>query len=208
MWWNGLSVFEQVTFIMAITATVLLLIFIILMLVGAANDVDFDGGADMDIDSDFSTDAFNDHSLTTAGGLKVFTFRSALVFFCIGGWTAFLFGGVDELPKVWAGVIGGAIGAASAVIVALIFKAMYKIESSGNINYQNGVGKEGVVYLKVPKNLTGRGKINATIQDRFLEITAVTSDDDDIPVGTQVYIIGIADESTVVVSTHKLENKQ
>lgn len=203
MWWNNLSTFEQITFVIAVTATALLVVFIILMIIGAATDADFDGG-DVDLDST-SIDPFNDNSIADAGGLQIFTFRTLLVFLCIGGWAAFLFGGIDGLHPAWAGVIGGLIGAGAGVGAAFAFKAMFKLESSGNISYRYGIGKEAVVYLKIPKNLSGTGKVNATIQERFLEISAITSDDEDIPVGTRVYIIGVSDETTVIVSRDKLD---
>lgn len=43
MWWNTMSVLQQVTFIIACTTTAVLLIQIILMLIGGASDGSFDG---------------------------------------------------------------------------------------------------------------------------------------------------------------------
>ena len=204
MWWGNLSSFEQISFIVAISASAVLLLFVIMMLVGAANEVGFDGG---DGDVDITVDINSDDPFSNIGGLKIFTFRSLLVFFCIGGWTSFLFGGIDGLHEIWALVIGCTIGAVAAILAAIVFKSMYKLESSGNISYKYGIGTEATVYLNIGKNLSKAGKVNATIQEKFLEVSAITPDDEDLKVGQRVYIIGVADETTVIVSKNKKQGE-
>ena len=193
-WWNNLSDFQQIMFVLATTATLLLIIFLVLMIIGASGDSDFDGG----VDSDLDVDGINDEPISSFASLNLLSFRSFLAFFSIGGWVGFI------LDDVWP--LGATIpvailaGFTAALCVALAFRAMKKLENDGNVDYKNGIGKTAVIYLKIPANRKGSGKINATIQEKYLEINAVTDDEQDILVGSQVKIVDVLNETTVVVS--------
>jgi hypothetical protein len=45
----------------------------------------------------------------------------------------------------------------------------------------------------------GSGKINITLQEQYLEITAVTDENEDLLKGLGVEVVDLQDESTVVV---------
>ncbi len=194
MWWNSLSDFQQISFVVAITATIIMLVFLILMLIGVG-DGEFDGG--VDIDGDYDVDGFNDEPLSGIGGLKVFTFRSFLVLLSIGGWVSFTF--EPMVGPIWSTVIGVALGAIAAILVALVYKSMSKLESNGNLDYRYTIGKTATVYLRVPKEKNGVGKVTMTLQNRYLEIDAVTLEKQDLIVGKFVTVVGLENETTLIV---------
>lgn len=195
MWWNDLSNLQRVVFVIASSATLLLFLFLILMLFGISDDSSFDG-ADLD-DFDFDLDPYNDEPFVVVSGLKVLTLRGALTFFSIGGWTTFILDPV--IGKAWSIIVGILIGAISAVLLALAFKWSLKLESSGNLDYKNAIGKTGSVYLRIPKEKKGTGKVIFVLQERFVEVSAVTDEKEDILVNTLVEVVGLEDETTLIV---------
>ncbi len=192
MWWDALSTFQQVMFVIAVTSTAIMLIFLVLMIIGI-DDADFDGGDAFEGDLGY----LNDEPLTGIAGLKIFTIKGVLVFLSLGAWTAYLLDGVLHIAFVI--VLALIIGFIGAFLQALAFRAMMKLESSGNINYENAIGKTGTVYITIPKEKKGKGKITMVVQDRFAEIDAITNDLEELLPKTHVEIIGLEDSTTVIV---------
>ena len=198
MWWSSLSDFQQVVFIVAASATVLLLIFLILLLFGLG-DESFDGG-DADLD-DF--DIYNDEPLTAFSGLRILSLRGVLSFLSVGGWVAFIT--EPNLGIFWAIVLGLGTGFITALLLALAFRWSLKLESSGNIDYHNAIGKTARVYLRIPKMKTGTGKVNLIVQERLVEVSAVTNNSEDIIVNAVVIVTGLEDDNTLIVELGKDE---
>ncbi|XMB72073.1 hypothetical protein RJI07_08190 [Mycoplasmatota bacterium WC30] len=214
MWWDNLSNLQQVSFIIAISATIIMVIFIILMLIGMDGaesfdgdvdiDIDFDGDMDFEGDMDFDdvdgasgVDAYNHDSILSISGLRILTIRGVLAFFSIGGWTVYL---LADNVKTWLAVfIGVVAGAIASVLLAMAMKAIMKLESSGNLDYKGAIGKIAVVYIRIPKNALGKGKIIFNHQGKMLEVDAITKGNEDIIAKKEVKIIGLENETTLVV---------
>jgi membrane protein implicated in regulation of membrane protease activity len=189
-----MSTLEQVLFVLASSSTAVMIIFLILMLLGFDTD-EFDGADIPDMD----VDGINDDPLTGIAGLKVLTLRGALVFLAIGSWTAFLLiGSLDIWLALVLGIVAGII---AAYVQALAFRATLKLESAGNMNYENAVGKTGTVYLRIPKNRSGKGKISLIIQDRLVEVDAVTEEAEDLMPKTTVEVVRLLDSATLIVKS-------
>ncbi len=208
MWWDNLSNLQQVSFIVAISATIIMVIFIILMLIGMDGAESFDGDVDIDIDFDGDidfddvdgtgdVDGYNHDSIISISGLRILTIRGVLAFFSIGGWTVYLL--ADDV-SVWLAIVIGIIaGAIASVLLAMAMKATMKLESSGNLDYKGAVGKTAVVYIRVPKNAIGKGKVIFTHQGKMVEVDAITKEKEDIMSKTEVKIISLENETTLVV---------
>jgi len=191
MWWDQLSSFQQGMFIVAVSASFVMLIFLVLMLIGIEG-TDFDG-----IDDVSDVDVINDEPLSGIGGLKILTIRGILAFISMGAWTAYIM--VNWMHPLLASAIGIVVGALSAYLLALAFRATYKLESSGNLDYVNAIGQVGTVYIRVPKSKSGKGKITLTIQERYIEVDAMTEWNQDLMPKTIVEVIGIEDTTTLIV---------
>jgi membrane protein implicated in regulation of membrane protease activity len=191
MWWEQLSSFQQGMFIIAVSASFVMLIFLVLMLIGIEGS-DFDG-----VDDVSDIDVINDEPLSGIGGLKILTIRGILAFISMGAWTAYLL--VNWMHPLIASAIGIVVGAISAYLLALAFRATYRLESSGNLDYANAIGQIGTVYIRVPKSKIGKGKITLTIQERYIEVDAMTEWDQDLMPKTIVEVIGIEDTTTLIV---------
>ena len=185
-WWDGLSAYQQFLFVIAGAATLVMIIFLILMIIGIGdddiNDVDFNVG---------------EEPLVNFSGLKLFNLRGALVFFSIGGWVTFIL--EPSLKPFWSTVLGVISGSIAALLMALAFKAAMKLESEGNLDYKNAINKIGTVYIRIPAKRGGKGKITITMQNRFLEVDAVTDENEDLKTGNEVVVIDLLNESTLIV---------
>lgn len=204
MWWENLSSLQQVSFVLAVASTAIMIIFIILMLIGMDGSDSFDGGVEVDFDADLdfddidaSVDLYNDEPFVSISGLRILTIRGVLAFFSIGGWLVYA---LADSVRVWLALLLGVVaGAVAAVLLAYAMKAAMRLENSGNLSYQSAIGKTAVVYIRVPKEASGKGKIIFNHQGRMVEVDAMTNEANDILAKKEVKIIGLHDDTTLVV---------
>ena len=149
------------------------------------------GGGDFDVDDVFDGD------VDTDSGLSIFTIKSMTAFFALGGWCGFVAQTFME-DNIWAPIlIAVATGTAALFAVAFTMRGIAKLQNSGNIVKSKLVGATATVYVSIPENRSGRGKITLTAQGRYMEIDAVT-DGGRIPVDTVVEICEYSDDFAVV----------
>jgi hypothetical protein len=130
-------------------------------------------------------------------GLRLSSLRAlaaGVAFFGVGGLAALRLG----LPSFVAIPIGVVAGVAAAVGVAAAFRGMQRLESDQSFRLSNAVGKSGDVYLSIPAQRSGTGKIHVTIQERLMELDAITPEQE-IPTGTRVLVIDSIAPATVIV---------
>lgn len=210
-WWNSLSTFAQVLSCIAIPSTLVLLIQTILMLIGIGSDnadvgdVDGDvGDIDTDIaDSDgvFGEDVLEvDSDPTGLDGLRIFSVRGIIAFFVVFGWVGVA---LDEagLKIPLNLVISALCGIIVMFLVALLMRWVWRLQSDGTIDKRNAIGVSGSVYLTVPANREGVGKVNLTVQGSFVECEAVTDEAEPISTGKEIVVIGLSGQNTLVVKT-------
>ncbi|MFP4177620.1 MAG: hypothetical protein ACLFTZ_02545 [Acholeplasmataceae bacterium] len=192
MWWEQLSLFQQIMFVLAVGSTAIMVLFIVLLLLGIGGDEAI--GGDL---SELDLDVINDEPLSSLGGLRFITVRGFLAFTSVGGWIAFIL--ADVVSTALAGLFGALAGVVAAYLLQLAFVATMKLESSGNIDYANAIGKPAVVYIRVPKNGTAKGKVVMTLQSRYVEVDAITEDNEDLLTNEQVEVVGTRNRTTLIV---------
>lgn len=186
-WFNNLSPFFQVVCIIAIAATVVMFIQLILLLVGFDNDSAFGGDVPDDVPD---VDVINNEGVLDIFGLKVLTIRNLFIFLAMAGWGMLVM--YDLTGIIWLSVIVGILlGVGMAFLFAYAMKKAMKLQSSGNIDINNAVGQTGSVYLQIPANKSGFGKVNVLVQDRLQEFNAMTADAEIIPTGVEVTVVSI-----------------
>lgn len=193
LWWSSLSVMLKVLWGITLAASLIFLIQSVMTFIGA----DAGGDMDMDFDADMSVDA--DFTDLGHSGMNLYTFRN-FVNFCLGfGWTSVLM--YEKIrPLALLFVVAFLVGAALVIAVMYLFKLLSSMQQSGNINvYKSAVGCHGNVYLTIPGERKGDGKVQISINGSIREYNALT-DDDTIPTGTPIKVVEVLDESTLVVS--------
>jgi len=96
-------------------------------------------------------------------------------------------------------VIALAAGGGMMYAVGWLLRVMYALRSDGTVRIERTVGLPGSVYLTIPAQKAGTGKITLKVQDRFMEYTAMTSGDE-IPTGTAVVVLGLISPQIVEVA--------
>ena len=150
----------------------------------------FDGG-----DSDFDFDADADIGDGSFSVLSVRAVTSFLAFFGLTGWGSHS-AGWGNFPSLLVATLSGL---AVMVFVAWIIRMQMKLQSRGNVNPANAVGKTATVYLRVPAAGAGQGKITVSIQGRSAEFTAVTKGEE-IPTGSAVRVLSMPTPGTFEVA--------
>ena len=196
-WWNSLSFIEQTFACVAIPSTILLVLQTVLLLFSSFGGEGDDFDADHDTDFDHNT-AEHGHSLHDTG-LRIFTVRGFITFFCMFGWTGLVMvrSGVNHTASVVTAVV---VGAVFMVLVAYILVQFLKLQSNGTMDIRTAVGVCGSVYLTIPAKRGGTGKVSAVVSGRFSEFDAVTDEENDIKTNSSVTVVGITGNNTLVVA--------
>ncbi len=192
--WDNMTVFQQTFFVIAIVSTVLMIVLIIMMFIGMDEADGFDTTID---DLDINVDSINDEPISGIGGLKILSIRGVLAFLSIGGWTTYILS--DTLQYWLASLFGFIAGSIAAVLLAYALNAAMKLESSGNLDYRGTVGKTAMVYIRVPAQRKGRGKVIMNHQGKTLEVDALTDENEDLLRNTKVIVDSLEDDSTLLV---------
>ncbi len=203
-WWNSLSLVAQIFYCIAVPSTLVLLVQTILMFIGMGEDADADG-ADTDVsddagDIDSDGDGGFDEDLDPNGldGLRIFTVRGVIAFLVIFGWVGALLESMNV--ALWINIpISSVCGFAMMVLLAFIFKAIMNLKSDGTIDIRNAVGTAGKVHLTIPPARMGEGKVHILLQGSYVERDAVTDEPDPIPTGSEVVVVRVSGETTLVV---------
>lgn len=189
-WWNNLDVFSRVYALIAIPSTLILLLQTVMLFLGLGADED-----GIDLTGNDIPDTPGDGG---ADGLTLFSVRGIMAMLCIGGWSglALYASGVSRPLTI---VLSFLCGAAALFAIAYMMKAAMKLQSSGNIDLGHAIGKTGRVYIPIPANSTGSGKITLTVQERFIEAEAVTTAERKLATGEPVRVVATDNAGLLVV---------
>lgn len=190
-WWAELSLVMKILWGVTLTASLVFIIQSILTFVGADVDSDFD------VDVDTSMDGADLSNID--GGANLYTFRNFVNFILGFGWSAILL--QDSVPSVPLRIILSVIiGIALVTAVMYLFKWLAGMQQSGNINLQkSAAGCEGKVYLTIPEDRSGTGKVQITINGAVREYDALTESETPLKTGTSIRVVDALDANTLLV---------
>lgn len=211
-WFNSLPLLEQIFFFIALPATAILIVQMILLIVGGI------GGGGMDLDSDTSgmdLDAADDFDLDVDIGdiaedggdgseslevsdLRFVTTRGIIAFLAIAGWTGICCMEYGT-PSPATILISLAAGAAAMVGIAFLVRALLRLQSVNSLDYRRALGQTGEVYLTIPPNNTGAGKVSLVLSGALKQYDAVTNWEQRIPTGEMVRVVDIVRDDVMVV---------
>lgn len=200
-WWNNMDLVGQIYALIAIPSTLVLLVQTVMLIFGfGGDDIDADG---IDLDLDDVGDTPGDGG---GDGLALFSLRGIMAMAAVGGWSGLVMheAGINIAVTVFLSL---AFGIFALVALAFLMKISMKLQSSGNFDLGYAIGKVGTVYIPIPEKMTGSGKINLSLLDRFVEIGAVTKCERKLKTGESVRIIA-TDETGLVVVEPMLNEKE
>lgn len=193
-WWTSLDVAMKGLWCLTVFATLIFIVQSIMTFVGADTDTGVDSSS---LDGGFDADAANG-DLDADLGANLLTFRN-LVNFIIGfGWTVILCRPSIESTALLI-IVGVLAGVALVAAVMLLFKWLSGMQQSGTINlYKSAVGCTGSVYLTIPGERQGQGKVQLSINGAIREYLAQT-DGPELKTGALIRVIEVLDPHTVLV---------
>ncbi|WP_272022174.1 hypothetical protein [Olleya namhaensis] len=188
-WFNALAWFPKVFWMIAIIASFIFIITIIMSFAGGDTD-DF-GDVDADIDGD------------TGIGFQFITFKNLVGFFTIFGWSgiACIDAGLSQTLTI---IIAIACGMVMMAIMAAMFYSMRKLSDSGTLDYNNAINQIGEVYLTVGANRSKIGKAHVRIQGALRELEALTDHPTDLKTGTVIQVKEVTSNGILIID--KLNN--
>lgn len=222
-WWNGLDSVLRVLYCIAAPATLLLIIQTILSVAGGLGDggegVNFsdtsgldlsDGGLDADLGelADADVGDFRDSGELTphhtdgsspgdAAVFRLLSLQTVVAFLTVFSWSAIVSISTGS-PAVQSILIGFVLGLAAMFLVAKLVQVSRKLVENGTLNPKNAIGESGKVYLPIPPNGRGEGKIMLQVQGQLTEFSAVTYGKETLPTGAVVRVTDLLGDALVV----------
>ena len=208
-WWNTLSLAAQIFSCIAIPATVVLFIQTVLMLLGLDSEGDV---ADADLgdslpdvpDLPEADGVFGEGMLegdpdpTGLDGLRVFSVRGIIAFLVVFGWVGFVLD--SSSAPLWVSLLVATLcGLVTMLALAFLLRAVMRLRNNGNLDNRNALGVSGRVYLTIPAARGGEGKVNLLLQGSYVERDAVTDEPEPLSTGTEVLVVGLSGQTTLVV---------
>jgi len=186
LWWQQMSSFEKIHWILAIPFSALFVILVILSIFGGDSDhMSADGHVDVSVESDSGID------------FQFITLKNLVAFFTIFSWTGIvsIHGGLNNGITVLLSSVAGLL---MMVIMASIVYFMGKLAETGTLNLTNALGKTGTVYLTIPAKREGMGKVQIQVQG-LQTLDAITDRDTDIKTGSIVTVKSIINQEILLV---------
>jgi membrane protein implicated in regulation of membrane protease activity len=170
---------------------------------------DLDAGADMDVAVDFDADAgdldaetgdSDTHSASHGSSwlFSVLSFRTlvaATTFFGLSG-TASVQAGISQAIAL---MIAIGTGFVALLLVHFMMHTLYRLSHDGTVRVADTKGKHATVYLPIPANRDGSGKVQVRMDDRIMEYEAVSSSDERLKTGTKVLVVDVLGPSLLEV---------
>ncbi|WP_080780236.1 NfeD family protein [Chryseobacterium phocaeense] len=152
----------------------------------------FVGGSHGDIDhADFSGDSHADSPF------QLFSFRNLINFLLGFGWSGVAF--YNSIgSKTLLIFISAAVGIGFIFLFFILILQIMKLTEDNTFKLENLIGRSGEVYLTIPSDMSGKGKITISVNGTSHELQAMTEEKENIPSGHSVRVLYIYDKILVV----------
>lgn len=197
-WWNSIGIVSQIFYCIAVPSTLILLIQTILMFIGFGEDADGVGEDIGDGDIDDVTEVTDDTDVSGLEGLRIFTIRGIIAFLVVFGWVGIVMN--TSGAAIWLTIpVATVCGFAMMILLAYLLGLVMKLRSDGNLDNRNAIGATGTVYLTIPPSRHGEGKVQIMLQGSYVERNAVTDEEEPIPTGHEIIVVGTSGQTNLVV---------
>jgi hypothetical protein len=183
-WWMSMTSIEHVYWIIAIAASTMLAIQLV---IASVTGLDLHSGSDLG----------GHHGDVGLPHFQLLTLRNIVAFFTIMGWSGIAFYH-QHLPTALVVLLSIFCGLLMMLTTAAIFYGLSKLQSSGTLDSSGAVGKQASVYLTIPPAGGGNGQIHLVLQGKIVEMGAVTRDAVEIPTGSTVTVKELDNSNAVV----------
>ncbi|MEY8759715.1 serine protease [Chryseobacterium tongliaoense] len=181
---QNLDSLHQGFWYVALTASLIFLVQTVLTFIGS----DHTSGLHADFDGNLThTDA----------PFQLFSFRNLINFLLGFGWSGVAFyNSIGSKPLLI--FISVLIGMGFVILFFILIFQILKLTEDNTFKIENLIGKTGEVYLTIPANMSGKGKILISVNGAHHELQAMTESEESIPSSHSVRVIYIYDKVLVV----------
>lgn len=151
--------------------------------------VDSSDGLQSDFDSDLN------------GGdntFQLFSLRNLINFLLGFSWSGISFFNTINNSIVLI-TVAAVTGCFFVFLFFIIIKQVQKLEEDNSFKIENTLDKSAEVYLAIPENKSGKGKIMISINGAFHELEAMTEHPEKIASGSTVKVVKIVNKNLIIV---------
>jgi hypothetical protein len=172
----------------------------LLGMTGAGGDVDLGDPGDIGgVDIHHAAHGTSTHHHSALPGIvKIITFQTVIAFLAFFGAAGMATRTMGYSSPLSLG-IAVASGLSAMIVIGYLLAGFRKLEASGSLQLQRAVGCQGRVYVRIPAEGAGEGKVTVTVQGRTVELKAKTNGPE-LPTGTSVVVHKLLDSNTVEVA--------
>ncbi len=147
--------------------------------------------------TDGNTADFDSNLTDTDAPFQLFSLRNLINFLLGFSWTGIsFFNSVSN--KTYLILIALLIGIFFVFIFFVIIKQVQKLAEDNSFKISNTLNKTAEVYLAIPENKNGKGKIMISVNGAFHELDAMT-ENERITSGSMIKVIRIENNSILIV---------
>lgn len=208
-WFGDQAVFFSIP---ALFGTALFLLRMVFLLAGGDDGSDFAGGGDVDLGGvdldggELSMDGLDvdseplDHAGTNPdASFRIISLQTIAAFLMGAGWGGLGAYRGSSLDFGWSLLIAFACGLLMLYVFAWLMKAVYDLQTSGNVSPRMVLGREATVDVEIPGARAGQGTVKIVLDERMRRYRALT-EGATIPRGSSVKIEKFNADNTVVVT--------
>ncbi|GAA6766182.1 NfeD family protein [Flavobacterium johnsoniae] len=141
-------------------------------------------------DTDFHADAHD-------GDFQLFSLRNLINFLLGFSWTGISFYSTIGEHTWFLIILSLVVGVLFVLLFFFVIKQVQKLAEDNSFKITNTLNKTAEVYLTIPENKTGKGKIMISVNGAFHELEAMT-EQSKIPSGAAVKVIKIENNILIV----------
>lgn len=144
-------------------------------------------------DTDFHADAHD-------GDFQLFSLRNLINFLLGFSWTGISFYSTIGDKPLFLIIASFVVGVLFVLLFFFVIKQVQKLAEDNSFKITNTLNKTAEVYLTIPENKKGKGKIMISVNGAFHELEAMT-ENDRIPSGMAVKVVKIENNNILIVET-------
>lgn len=204
-WWDSLTLLNKGFAVSALVFSILFLWQVISLFMGLDADghwhiegLSGDAGDAVGADMGHGHGGDINHIVGGEVAFSLVSVRSIIAFGTLFSWagTLYLMTGTNFLLAVFYSLLWGL---AAMIGVSYLVYQLIRMQEIGTSSVWTSLGEEGVVYLRIPED--GTGKVRVLVSGVISFVNAKTRDGKPLGPGTPIRVVGVVDENTLEVDS-------
>ncbi|MFG0305030.1 MAG: hypothetical protein ACF8Q5_02310 [Phycisphaerales bacterium JB040] len=166
---------------------------------GLEGGVDLDGGELSMQGLDIDSEPLDQGGTNPDASFRIISLQTIAAFLMGAGWGGLGAYRGSSLDFGWSLAIAFGCGLLMLYVFAWLMKAVYDLQTSGNVSPRMVLGREATVDVEIPPSRAGQGTVKIVLNERMRRYRAWT-EGPSLPRGTDVKITKINADNTVTVA--------